>query len=152
MKFIIPGKVQGKARARTFFDAKIDKYKSITPEKTTNFENLVRYCFVQAGGKKTDKPIRITVKIFIDIPSSMPKKVQVQALAGLVVPVCKPDNDNIEKIIFDALNGFAYKDDIQIVENASKKYYSTEARTEVFIEEVSCQYYRQNGKWIINEY
>lgn len=151
MIFIIPNKPQGKARARTFYDARIGKHRSITPEKTVSFENLVRYCFEQSGGKKTDKPIKITVKTYMPIPSAMPKRVQIEALAGNVVPTAKPDNDNIEKSIFDALNGFAYKDDTQIAENHTYKFYSADPRTEVEIEELDCRYYRKNGKWIQEE-
>lgn len=151
MTFTIPNKAFGKERARTFYNQKLRKMQSITPEKTTSYENLVRYCFTQAGGKKTVRPVKVTIKAYMPIPSTMPKKVRLQALAGKVVPTCKPDNDNAEKAIYDALNGFAYKDDTQIAENHTYKFYDEDPRTEVTIEEIDCDYYRENGKWVDNE-
>ena len=40
-----------------------------------------------------------------------------------IKPTKKPDADNIVKIICDALNGVAYKDDTQVVELDFKKVY-----------------------------
>ena len=48
-------------------------------------------------------------------------------------PTKKPDLDNIIKAIADSLNGIAYKDDAQIVELKSKKFYSDTPRVEVTI-------------------
>lgn len=150
MTFTIPGVPVGKARARTFYNSKMGKMQSITPEKTMNYENLVRYQFQQAGGKLTKLPVKVIVKAYLPIPSTIPKKVKLQALSGNVVPTSKPDNDNIEKIIFDALNGFAYNDDTQIAENHTYKYYSDEPCVDVTIEPLSVWYYRFNGKFVEN--
>ena len=48
-------------------------------------------------------------------------------------PTKKPDNDNIAKIILDALNGVAYQDDKQVVSLQVEKYY-TEADEMVTVE------------------
>lgn len=47
-------------------------------------------------------------------------------LQGKILPTKKPDCDNIAKIICDALNGVAYKDDKQIVQLLVSKVYSVE--------------------------
>lgn len=146
--FTIPTAPQGKARARTFYNSRMGKMQSITPEKTRSYEDLVRYCFQSEGGKFTDKPVMVKIKAYFKFPSAMPKKVKLQALAGLVVPTVKPDADNIEKIIFDALNGFAYKDDTQIAENHTVKLFSDEPRVEVEIEEIPVVYYKKGNKFI----
>ena len=41
------------------------------------------------------------------------------------LPVVKPDIDNFQKSLFDALNLIAWKDDSQIVKCASEKTYGT---------------------------
>ncbi|WP_320408270.1 RusA family crossover junction endodeoxyribonuclease [Paraclostridium bifermentans] len=41
------------------------------------------------------------------------------------------------KAIADSLNGIAYKDDAQIVEVVSKKFYSERPRVEVTIEDLA---------------
>ena len=55
-------------------------------------------------------------------------------IAGDIVPTKKPDFDNIQKIICDALNGVAYHDDSQIVKADIEKVYSTTPHVEVNVE------------------
>ncbi len=57
-------------------------------------------------------------------------------LAGQIKPAKKPDCDNIVKIVCDALNGFAYKDDAQVVLAQVAKEYTDEPRTDVSLWEV----------------
>ena len=52
------------------------------------------------------------------------KKRLQQIRDGEDFPTKKPDIDNIEKIIEDALNGLAYKDDSQIVEVFKRKIWT----------------------------
>ncbi|CZR99762.1 Endodeoxyribonuclease RusA [Clostridioides difficile] len=61
----------------------------------------------------------------------------IDKVEGLIRPNKKPDLDNIIKSVADSLNGIAYKDDSQIVEVVSKKYYSDRPRVEVELEDVS---------------
>ena len=51
----------------------------------------------------------------------------------LIRPTRKPDFDNIGKIICDALNGIAYRDDAQIVDALVRKFYSDTPRVIVEI-------------------
>jgi Holliday junction resolvase RusA-like endonuclease len=44
--------------------------------------------------------------------------------AGSVLPSRKPDIDNVLKIVLDALNGVAYKDDSRVVSVSGRKIYS----------------------------
>lgn len=43
-------------------------------------------------------------------------------------PIVKPDLDNYDKAILDALNGLAYQDDAQIVRKLSEKCYDLHGR------------------------
>lgn len=51
---------------------------------------------------------------------------------------CKPDIDNLEKLVYDALNGVLYKDDSQIIESHCWKRWAMdkEPRTEIIITEI----------------
>lgn len=51
-------------------------------------------------------------------------------------PLKKPDVDNVAKIILDALNGIAYRDDKQVVTLIVKKSYAGESGVGVTISEV----------------
>ena len=57
-------------------------------------------------------------------------------IEGVRRPTKKPDIDNVEKIILDALNGIAYDDDKQVVEEASSKLYSDVPRVEIEVYEI----------------
>lgn len=54
MKFVIEGRPQGKARARTFWNSRTGKMQSITPEQTRSYEDLVRWSYKTAGGSGTE--------------------------------------------------------------------------------------------------
>ena len=52
-------------------------------------------------------------------------------------PMKKPDNDNIVKVVQDALNQIAYRDDVQIVDCQLRKFYSENPRVVVTIQEAA---------------
>ena len=52
---------------------------------------------------------------------------------GEIFPTVKPDCDNIIKIVCDALNGLAYRDDSQVVAVTCQKKYGVEPAVHVVI-------------------
>lgn len=135
MKFIVEGKPQGKARARTFYNRQRGKMQSMTPQNTVDYENLVRWSYKAAGGTYYDKtPLNVSVRAIYDIPASYSKKKREAAARGEIKPSVKPDVDNIAKAILDALNGVAYYDDSGVIELKVSKEYGDSARVEVEIE------------------
>lgn len=128
--FTVPGKPQGKARARTFYNGRSKKMNSITPEKTVLYENLVKTCFQQKYGQERfsdDAYIVARIAAFFEPPKSISKKKRAEMLEGKIWPAKKPDSDNIAKVVLDALNGIAYHDDTQIIKLVVTKAYSEEA-------------------------
>lgn len=137
MKFTIEGKPQGKARARTFYNSRLGKMQSITPQNTADYESLVRWSYKAAGGTYYDKtPLNVAVRAIYDIPVSFSKTMRKCASEGKIRPCKKPDSDNIAKAILDALNGVAYYDDAQVVGLTVWKEYGERARVEVELTEV----------------
>lgn len=136
MRFTIPGEPCGKGRPR--FAQRGQFTKTYTPAKTANYENLVVLEFQSAGGSyiEGNVPVRIRIDAYYEIPKSTSKKKTREMLIGWIFPTKKPDWDNIGKIVCDALNGIAYKDDAQIVDGHVVKHYSEVPYTEVLIEEV----------------
>ena len=128
MKFTIPGEPVGKCRPR------VTKWGTHNTEKTILYENLVKMCYQEQCGEYTENPIHAAVIIYYSIPKSTPKKNIEPMLMGSIKPCKKPDIDNIIKVIFDALNGIAYKDDTQIFEVHAIKRYGEQARVEVGLE------------------
>lgn len=143
IKFTIPGEPQGKARARTFYHQKANRVVSMTPEKTQNYENLIKMVATQEQEDKpipAVEPLEITIKAYYSIPNSDSKKKKQMKLDGLIRPTKKPDADNVCKVVCDALNGVCYKDDTQIVKAIIEKYYSEKPRVEVEIKNAEVQY------------
>ena len=56
-------------------------------------------------------------------------------LENRISPTKKPDIDNITKVVLDALNKFAYKDDTQITEITAVKKYASTPKVKIKIEE-----------------
>lgn len=136
-RFVIDGKPQGKARARTFYNPKLGRVQSITPENTVNYESWVKLCF---QNQVTDKrwfdkePLKMTIEAYFPIPASTTKRDRERIDLGQLWPTKKPDADNIAKVICDALNGVAYGDDTQIISLTVIKSFTEEnPRVEVYL-------------------
>ena len=133
--FVIQGKAQAKQRPR--FNTHTGR--TYTPNKTINYENWVKICYLEKYKDKElmDKPLRVTIRAFLEIPKSTSKKKKQQMLNCEIFPtVVKPDTDNIAKSILDSLNGIAYKDDKQVAELIVYKFYNDTPYVNVTIEEI----------------
>lgn len=109
-----------------------------TPKETISYENLVIAMFKQAypDAKPFEGEVRGFIRAFYPIPLSIGKKRKQAMINGSIRPQVKPDLDNVEKIIYDALNGIAYTDDSHITEMSISKHYSDNPRVEIRLEEI----------------
>jgi len=115
--FLIPGQPQGKGRPRaTTINGHARMY---TPAKTRGYEAEVWEAYRKAGGGMLDGNLSMTIKAYREIPKSWNK--QRRQDAAMKFCDTKPDIDNIVKVICDALNGVAFKDDAQVVEVKAQK-------------------------------
>lgn len=138
VSFHVPGKPQGKARARTFYNENLGRHMSVTPENTVLYENLIKTMYIHAAhGCKFEKGTPVVLRIVARyMPAKSTSKKQLrQMLDGEVFPLKKPDMDNIVKVVADALNGVAYQDDTQIMMVFAKKVYSAVEGLDVVVEE-----------------
>lgn len=131
LEFKVPGEPVGKGRPR-FVRATGRTY---TPEKTERYENLVKLAFIKEYPDVVpiEGPLAVTMIANFSIPKSWSKKKQVLAIAGVLRPTKKPDTDNIAKIK-DALNGIAWIDDAQVVEESISKNYTEVPSLTIIIE------------------
>lgn len=138
MTFTVYGDPVGKGRPK--FTTINGHAKAYTPEKTVNFENLVKLSYqeqVQERAFEQGIELRAEIFAYFAIPKCVSKKKRELMLSGVVRPTKKPDTDNIAKAVLDALNGIAYYDDSQIVALCVIKRYSDTPRTEVYIQEMA---------------
>lgn len=129
--FSVAGEPTGKARPRVTRTGH-----AYTPAKTVLYENLIKVEFEnQCDGVYFEKgvPVALSVSAFYGIPKSARKKELEKMLAGEVRPTKRGDLDNVVKTVADALNGFAYYDDSQIVQIYAERFYSDKPRIDVIV-------------------
>lgn len=81
-------------------------------------------------------PIRLRVYFYLSMLKSFSAVKRAKAESGLIRPAKRPDADNYLKLILDAMNKIFYNDDGQVVDIYCHKFYSTEPRITVYLEEI----------------
>lgn len=139
IKFTYHGEAVGKGRPRV--SRRGNYVHTYTPEKTRAFEDAIRFEFMASNCEQMpvygrEKTLKANILIGTSIPKSMPKYKQALCRCRMIAPTKKPDIDNILKSVFDALNGYAFADDVQIVKVIAEKVYADEPFVEVTIDEL----------------
>ena len=83
-----------------------------------------------AGASVHEEPASVVIDFVFARPKSHMRK---NGLAANAPRLPRPDIDNLEKAVLDALKGVAWKDDTQVARVVKEKSYGTEARTTVRI-------------------
>ena len=107
VSFEVFGKVRGKGRPRFTRGGR-----PYTPKATRDYERAIREAFENANGRPPEPfsgPIAVCIMTYRQLPNSAPKSVISEQ------DTHKPDIDNVAKIVLDALNGVAWKNDAQVV-------------------------------------
>lgn len=133
---IIGGAVgQGRPKFSTFNDRAI----AYEPSKSRNEKALYRYVAQQAMQEAginpfpSSMPISVVIKSYREIPKSKPKWFKEAALREMVVPVTKPDCDNVCKLILDAVTETCFMDDKCVYKLEYESFYSDTPRAEVTV-------------------
>ncbi len=118
MRFSIPIRPKPKERPR------FANGHAYTPKGTREYEKLIAYYAKQAGATPSKLPLIMTITATFKSPIKRKSFYCVK----------RPDIDNLQKMVFDALNGVAYEDDAQIVEATITKEYGEKDLLEIEIE------------------
>lgn len=126
-RFVVHGSPVGKARPRA---AVINGFARVhnTKENQQYESYVIDQYLSQIGEVEHVGMIKISILVYYSIEKAHYKKKGLNAVGlekekNVIRPTKKPDIDNIAKIIMDALNGVAYKDDAQVVGLTVEKYY-----------------------------
>lgn len=107
-----PAKIRGKQRHRTTREGR-----TYTPRETLEAQAEIAAEWIAAypGEVPTDSPLCLTIDYRRARPASWPKRPRdpVKAIRALF-DMCKPDVDNVAKLVMDALEGVAYVNDKQV--------------------------------------
>lgn len=134
-KFEIKEKAIGKQRPR--YSSKT--HRMYTPTKTSTFEEKVKWAFKSKYNIETElstKPFKAKIIAVFEPAKSLSKKKKEELIKTKAGYTKKSDIDNISKIILDALNGLAYKDDAQVVKLEAQKIYGENNIIYIELEEV----------------
>jgi Holliday junction resolvase RusA-like endonuclease len=85
----------------------------------------------QYHGELIESAIKCEMRFYMPIPKSASKKKRARMIAGELRPIITPDIGNLEKLQCDCLQGIVIKNDSQIVDALSYKYYGEKPRTEI---------------------
>ncbi len=119
----IPGRPVGKGRARS--NRKTGHH--YTPAATVSAEQRIQGAWIAAGRPTLgDGAIQLRVTLWVDRPKAHFKRDGSLSAEGKrrPIPLVKPDTDNAVKLVMDALNGMAYKDDVQIADHTVSRQWS----------------------------
>lgn len=145
----ISGKPVGKGRPRFVPNTG----RAYTPRETTLAENEIRRAWEEAGRHRfpDDASLFLIVTLYVERPKGHFRTDGSLNPTGQRMPHPnnkKPDLDNAVKLIMDALEGRAYKNDVQVVELNCSRYWSPTGYTSVSVGEISdddSEYERQHG-------
>lgn len=81
------------------------------PAKDRDLERIIADAYREAGGTMAPdrQPVAVCIRTTRNVRTDMRKRDGI-----MQVDVDKPDADNIAKLVLDALNGIAYRDDAQV--------------------------------------
>lgn len=134
VNFTVPGEPRGKGRHR--FSKSGHTY---TDSETRAYENKIIAYYRKAHGAfhfPESAFVSVNIVAFLPIPKNATKAQRAGMETGAILPSQKPDVDNIEKAVLDALNGIAYKDDARVCRTSCAKFYGAEPRLEITIKDV----------------
>lgn len=124
--FEVPGTPHAKQRPRA-----TRRGIMFTPKETVNAETFIRLIASPHFPAPLTGPVAIDVTAIFQPPKSW-SGVKIRRSIG--APHCqRPDLDNLQKTVGDALNGVAYVDDAQVAEFACRKLWGRVAKTVVTI-------------------
>jgi Holliday junction resolvase RusA-like endonuclease len=127
----LPGPPKGKGSGRPFIlpanpaKGRFAPRATIFPDKVSgHYEAMLRYAGEKAmtGRPVFDCALRCRVTAMFPVPASKPHRWKENALAGIIRPTVKPDDDNLLKCR-DALKGIVFRDDCLFVESVVRKFY-----------------------------
>jgi len=132
-EFEMIGDIVGKARPR--MNTKTGR--AYTPTNTKLYEYSLRQSFIikYPYFKQIESRVKVIIIAYFGIPKSTSKKKEAEMLQEIISPTKKPDADNIVKIVLDAMNKFAFKDDTQVTKLEIEKKYDKTPRIYIKIEE-----------------
>jgi Holliday junction resolvase RusA-like endonuclease len=133
----LTGKPEGKGRPRFGKGGRV-----YTPNATKLAEGRVIDAWTDADRPRIDGPVRLRIRLEVARPKGHFTSKGALNLPGSRLPFPtgkKPDLDNALKLVMDALNRRAYRDDVDVVDVAAVRVWAPDGweRTLIELEEIT---------------
>ena len=131
MKIVVLGNPQALKRHRTFRKGNFTGEYDPSAGKKTDFLSVIQS---QAPEKSFDCPLRVDMCFYFAHPKSHYRSGKFAGQLKLDAPVwhtTRPDRDNLDKFILDAMCGVFWRDDSIICDGRIQKLYDDRPRTEI---------------------
>ena len=139
INLVFDGDPVGKERPKFNTQTKV----AYTPKKTVIAEKEIRSLWREAGKPRLDDvALELVIELYVQRPQSHFKKNGELTAEGLRHPVPrnkKPDVDNAIKLVMDALNKHAYKDDVQIAKATVVRFWGEWPKTVINVKELNIE-------------
>ncbi|RYY22559.1 MAG: RusA family crossover junction endodeoxyribonuclease [Sphingomonadales bacterium] len=137
VQFSVGGRAIPKGRARS--SSKNGFVRHYTPKATSDYEAVIRAAALVAmnGQPRFEGPVSMSIVVRCKPPLRTSKPRLAAMLAGAVLPTVRPDLDNVQKGVADALNKVVFRDDADIVHSIGSKRYAAEAGIDVTVRSIS---------------
>lgn len=136
IEFVIPGKPYAQKRARSGYVKALGRAVTYDHKDNRSFAEAVRAIAVPHFPAPFEGPVRVTIKAVFEPAPSWSKRKRAAALAGRW-HTQRPDRDNLEKAVLDALKRIAWADDAQVACGSCTKVWGDTAQTIVTVEALS---------------
>lgn len=130
----VEGKTKGKGRPR--FSRAGGFVRVYTDPKDRDEESRIASVILRnqtPGFSPVEGPVTLMARFVLPIPCKLTKAERLAKADGPAT--CKPDLDNLVKLLMDAMNGVVYVDDKQVTTVVASKRYGTKPRIEITVEE-----------------
>ena len=137
LKFTVLGDAVGQGRPRfTMINGHARAYDSKgSREEKAAIRLVAQQAMAEQGWTfpSPDMPIKVEIVSYRKVPRSKQRWFAEAGLHGDIVPLSKPDTDNVIKLYLDAMNGVVYPDDKQVYNMQVIKAYAERPRAEVTV-------------------
>jgi len=141
LSFFVSGLPTAQGRPRSFAIRKggvpTGKIAHYTPKESASWLAQIREAARQAHNGRTllTGPVKLSVICLMPMPKSLSNRVRGAVLSGDIVPHTKrPDADNLEAVVMNALKNVVWKDDSQVWDHWTRKYYGDPPGVRVTVE------------------
>lgn len=125
-----------------------------TPAKTRNWETAAKYIAQMKMGRRKPLagPIRVDIRMVFAPSRSWPAWKRDYALKGFIAHTKKPDADNVQKAVKDAMNKIVYEDDSQITFGEFTKAFGLSEMVVVRVTELDQAPCQMTSKAVVDAY